>query len=127
MLEYLKNEANRTRTENGAETYRSTQSDCLDLFAAAGALRHAEDEEILSRFIRAFGEDPDLAMKILFYARDIRGGLGERNLFRVILRWLADSYPSTVRRNLVNIAEYGRFDDMLDLLSGLPAKRMSWN
>ena len=86
MLEYLKTEANRTRTENGAETWRSTRSDCLDLFATAGALRHAEEEEILRRFILAFGEDPDLAMKILFYARDIRGGLGERNLFRVILQ-----------------------------------------
>lgn len=116
MLEYLKNEANRTRTENGAETYRSTKSDCLDFFAVAGALRNAKDEDILRRFILAFGEDPDLAMKILFYARDIRGGLGERNLFRIILHWLADNYPSTVRRNMGNIAEYGRYDDMLELI-----------
>lgn len=116
MLEYLKGESNRTRTENGAATFCSTQSDCLDLFATAGALRHAGEEDILHRFILAFCEDPDLAMKILFYARDIRGGLGERNLFRVILRWLADNYPSTVRRNLDNIAEYGRYDDLLELI-----------
>ena len=116
MLEYLKTEANRTRTENGAKTYRSTRSNCLDLFATAGALRHASDEEILRRFVLAFGENSDLAMKILFYARDIRGGLGERNLFRVILRWLADNYPATVRRNIGNIAEFGRYDDLLELI-----------
>lgn len=33
MLQYLKNEANLTHTENGAVTYLSTQSECLDLFA----------------------------------------------------------------------------------------------
>lgn len=33
MLQYLKNEANLTHTENGAVTYQSTQSECLDLYA----------------------------------------------------------------------------------------------
>ena len=63
MLKYLKQEANRTLTENGAETYASTQSDCLDLFATIGARRAAEATEILARFQRAFAEDRDLAMK----------------------------------------------------------------
>ena len=46
MLEFLKQEANLTYTENGAVTYRSTQSQCLDLFATVGALRRESDEEI---------------------------------------------------------------------------------
>ena len=46
MLQYLKNEANLTHTENGAVTYQSTQSECLDLFATIGALRRESDEEI---------------------------------------------------------------------------------
>ncbi|MBQ6001838.1 MAG: DUF2828 family protein [Synergistaceae bacterium] len=73
MLEQLKNEANYTLTENAALTYKSTLSDCLDLFAAAGALRNSEDSEIRTRFMRAFAENPDMAAKIAFYARDIRG------------------------------------------------------
>ena len=79
MLEYLKNEANKTYTENGAVTNRSTGKDCLDLFATVGALRHESDEEIEERFMRAYTEDPDIAMKILFFARDVRGGLGEQD------------------------------------------------
>ena len=54
-------------------------------------------------------------MKTLFYARDIRGGLGERQTFRTILRWLADHEPYTVRKNLALIPEYGRWDDLLEL------------
>ncbi|MBR2731840.1 MAG: DUF2828 family protein, partial [Clostridia bacterium] len=80
MLNYLKNEASRTYTENGAGTFRTTGSDCLDLFAAIGAIRRNPEEDILQRFIRAFTECPDLAMKILFFGRDVRGGLGERRV-----------------------------------------------
>ena len=115
MLQYLKQESNKTFTENGAATLKTTQSDCLDLFATIGAIRRESDEEITTRFMRAFAEDKDIAMKLLFFARDIRGGLGERKVFRVSLRWLAKNAPETVRKNLSYIAEYGRFDDLLVL------------
>jgi len=107
MLNFLKTEANKTFTENGAVTMASTNSSCLDLFATAGALRNASDEEILERFVMAFAEDRDIAMKILFFARDIRGGMGERRFFRVVLKDLALNYPEIVRKNITNIAAYG--------------------
>lgn len=116
MLEYLKNEANKTYTENGAVTNRSTGKDCLDLFATIGALRSASENEVKTRFMRAYTENPDLAMKILFYARDIRGGLGERRVFRSILRWMAEHEQASLVRNLGYIAEYGRWDDLLVLI-----------
>lgn len=121
MLKFLKREANLTRTENGAVTYRTTQSACLDLFASAGALRGESDGEIADRFLRAYAEDADLAMKILFYARDVRGGAGERRAFRTILRWLAENEPRSLEKNIPHIAEYGRFDDLLSLL-GTPCE-----
>ena len=121
MLEYIKNEMNLTRTENGAVTLASSGSDCLDLFASIGALRREDDAEIISRFLRAYTENPDLSMKTLFFARDIRGGLGERRVFRVILGWLARNHGSSARKNLSMIAEYGRFDDLLVLL-GTPCE-----
>ena len=116
MLEYLKTEANLTYTENGAVSNRSTGKDCLDLFATIGALRRESDQEIAERFMRAYTEDPDIAMKILFFARDVRGGLGERRVFRSILRWLAKNEPKSLLRNLGHVAEYGRWDDLLVLL-----------
>ncbi len=121
MLKHLKNEANITVTENGAVTYATTTSDCLDLFATIGALRRESDAEIEARFKRAFTENGDIAMKLLFFARDIRGGLGERRVFRVILNWLAENEPKTVRKNLEYVAEYGRFDDLLTLM-GTPCE-----
>lgn len=116
MLNHLKNEANKTYTENGAITYASTLSDCLDLFATIGAIRQESDEEIITRFSRAFAENADIAMKILFFWRDVRGGLGERRVFRVIVNWLAGHEPAALRRNIVLIPEYGRFDDLIALM-----------
>ena len=116
MLNYLKQEANRTYTENGAMTNRSTGSELLDLFATVGALRRADEQEITDRFLRAWTEDNDLAMKLLFYARDVRGGLGERRVFRAVLRWLAVNEPKSLVKNLPLIAEYGRWDDAVALL-----------
>jgi len=115
MLEALKNEAEKTLTENGAAAYRTSGSACADFFGTAGALRNASDEEIAKRFARAYAECPDMAMKALFYARDIRGGMGERRLFRTILKWLAQNEPQSLIKNISNIPEYGRYDDLLSL------------
>ena len=122
MLEYLKNEANLTYTENGAVTHATTYSDCLDLFATIGALRSSNEQEILKRFVRAFTEDPDLAMKTLFFARDVRGGLGERKVFRVCLQWLAHNAPASAKKNIPYVAEFGRWDDLLSLM-GTPCEK----
>ncbi len=116
MLTFLKKTANVTLTENGAVTPRSTGSDCLNLFATAGALRARNDDEIQRRFLRAYAENPDLAMKILFYARDVRGGLGERAVFRSALKWLAENEKASLLINLPYIAEFGRWDDVVALL-----------
>ena len=124
MLNYLKQEANKTVTENGAVTHMTTESDCLDLFATIGALRRESDSEIVTRFVRANSENRDIAMKLLFFARDIRGGLGERRVFKVILKWLANNEPATVRKNILHVAEYGRYDDLLCLMGTTCEKEM---
>ena len=114
--EMLRQKTREARTENGGAAYSTSGSDCLDLFAAAGALREAEEQEITLRFARAYAENAELAVKMLFFVRDVRGGLGERRTARVMLRWLACSHPADVQRNLPYLAEFGRYDDLLTLL-----------
>jgi len=122
MLKFLKKEANLTATENGAITFETTQSDCLDLFATIGALRNESESEILARFDRAWAEDADTAIKMLFFARDVRGGLGERNVFRTIFKNMAQDRLNSVEKNLWAVSEFGRYDDLLCLLD-TPAKQ----
>lgn len=115
FLEMLKNEDNFTTTENGAVALKSTKNACLDAFSTLPAAKVAPEDYIIRYFSKAFSEDRALAMRILFYVRDIRGGQGMRRVFRVCLKWLADNYPEYVRYNMKLIMEYGRADDYLCL------------
>ncbi len=116
MLTAISQESNITYTENGATTYRSSGTCCLDLFACIGAIRCRTKEEIEKLFLRAYAEDPLLAMKMVFYARDVRGGLGERKVPRILFHWLAIHEPDALAKNLPLLPFYGRFDDFLCLL-----------
>lgn len=115
LLKELKKATNYTYTENGALTHKSTLNKCYDLFAFGGALRNRNEEAILRMFYDALKEDELLAMKLLFYIRDVRGGLGERRTFRTILHSLGNSHPHLVEKNIELIAHYGRWDDILVL------------
>jgi len=106
---------NVTLTENGGIALKSTMDKVYDMFALGGAYRKRNDEDCILLFKNAFEEDPELALKCLFYIRDCRGGQGERRFFRVVLKWLANTQPEIVKANLDNIAEYGRYDDLFVL------------
>jgi len=74
FLNQMTKDSNITRTENGGVTRKSTESKVLDMFAVGGAYRTRSDEDVILLFKNAFEEDRLLAMKCLFYLRDIRGG-----------------------------------------------------
>ena len=115
-LEQLKTEANYTRTLNGAKTHGSTGDACLDFFAVAGGMRYRSPRDQKALFERAYIKNPELAMKLLFHIRDIRGGMGERKLFRTLIRHTARLWPESAKKNVAYIAEFGRWDDLLCLL-----------
>jgi hypothetical protein len=119
-LDNLKTEADYTKTLNGAKTHGSSGDACLNLFAVAGGMRYRRPYEQIRLFDRAYIETPELAMKLLFHIRDIRGGMGERKLFRTLLRHVAFTWPDSARKNAACIAEFGRWDDLLCLM-GTPA------
>lgn len=97
MKNTLNDEYNVSVTENGAVGYRTSGKELLDLNFAVSSLRRATPADIAARFTRAFFEDQVTAMKWLFFARDIRGGLGERRLFRVVLEYMAKNSPEYVK------------------------------
>ena len=125
FAEAMKNESAWTRTENGAVALNTTGNACLDLFGTIGALRDADHLRIARMFEDAYKEDPLLATKIAFYARDIREGLGERRVFRNIINYLARKHPEALRPNLDLIGVFGRYDDMYCLL-GTPLENDMW-
>lgn len=117
LAQALENEMNVKATDNGAVARATTASSLLDFFSVCGAMRNTPDDEILSMFGKAYTEDALNALKILFYTRDIRGGVGERKTFRTVLRYLGDAHPEVVIANMDLIGGvYGRFDDLYSLI-----------
>lgn len=113
-----------TCTENGCPAHSSSGDENTNFFALASAKRN-DLQGAVSLFVRAFREDRNLAMKNLFYLRDIRGGQGERAVFRSCLVWLFNElYKETPDHNAIReivscIPEYGRWDDIFRVFSML--------
>lgn len=122
----FRNASHLTETENGATALNTTGSKLVDLFATIGSLRDADKTRIERLFADAYAEDPLLATKIIFYARDIRGGLGERETFRKLLTYAAKNHPEAVIPNLAFIGLYGRWDDIYCLI-GTPVEDAMWD
>ncbi len=108
---------NDTFTENLMPTHSTSLDRCVDLFAGIGSARNWSEDEIESAFVRAFEQEPLITMKILFWARDIRGGAGERRVFRVITEYMDrnPNYNWALYKNIGLIPEYGRWDDLFKL------------
>lgn len=113
-------------TENGARVYSSVGNDLLDLFGTIGALRPRTEKDIEEKFAKAFEVNSLLATKLLFYAGDIRGGLGERRTFRICLRWLALNHTDIVIKNMRLIPHFNRWDSLFVLVD-TPAEDSMWD
>ena len=118
FMNAIKNELdNETKlTENGAVGYRTTGKKLLDLNFSVASLRGASEQTIIDKFMDAYWEDPVVAIKWLFYTRDCREGLGERRLFRIVLKHLAQEKPEVIKAVFSFTPIYGRYDDIWCLL-----------
>lgn len=104
--------ANVARTTNGMKALQSTLSNTTDLFFKIGASR---GKNITAQFEKAYREDREMALRVAQWARDVRGGAGERELFRQTLTWLEKNHRDDLlgTRILENVTEIGRWDDLL--------------
>lgn len=115
-----------TTTENGMVTNSSTLNAALDLFFTIGAIRqtiHLPDgkSRLIAKYEAARNEDALITRKLIFWARDVRGGAGEREAFRTLLRHAALNHADELIPNIHLISEYGRWDDVFSLI-GTPAE-----
>ena len=115
-IDSLTNILNTTETQNGAITNASSLNSCVDFFAQGGSIRSNSEDEILSLFTKAFARDKTIAVRLMYMFRDIRGGQGQRRPFRIQLNWLATHYPEQTKPLLNIVAEYGRWDDLYEVV-----------
>lgn len=108
---------NNVRGENGMPAHSTTDSKVLDLFTLLGT--RPTPEQLGPMLTRAYGENPELTLKALFHSRDVRGGKGERDSFRMAIYDIALQRPDDLRNLVQYIPEYGRWDD-LHTLFGTP-------
>lgn len=102
-------------TANGALTNSTSLNAVVDMFFLAGASRRMSEQEIINVFVKAYNEDPTVALKCLFWARDIRGGAGERRFFQVIMKYLAANDKENFLNLLGYTPEYGYWKDVFSL------------
>lgn len=103
-------------TANGAKSNASSLDACVDFFGKGAAMRSNTDAAVIDLFSKAFYQDRLVALKTLFYTRDVREGQGERKTFRTLIRWLATNYTDILVKNINNIAFFGRWDDLYCLV-----------
>ena len=110
FVESVKSVPKTVRTENGMKTFDSSKSNLVDLFFSIGASR---GKDLSTEFARALAQDETTALRLLMWARDVRGGAGEREVVRKILMNLEKTNPEALARILPHLTEFGRWDDLL--------------
>lgn len=110
--EAIENTPVEVQTENGMVAYASSLNAHVDLFFQIGALR-ANPARAVQQFEKAYIEDKQMAVKVLLWARDCRGGAGERNVFRSIMNWLETNDREMLVKLIPHIPFFGRWDDVL--------------
>lgn len=96
-----------TMTENGAISNSTTKSACLDFFGCAG-----NHSDFSAQFWAAYEEDPRLAMRILFWSRDCRGGAGAKRTWKEVLKQLDTKNPILLQSIFPYIPEFGSWKDV---------------
>ena len=107
-----------TTTQNGDASWGSTGSARVDLF-----FKLTRDVTANGQFVawldRAWEESPLDTLRLVFQARDCRGGKGDRAPFLAALAHVANTHPAWFEANAALVPEYGRWLDLVELLPRL--------
>lgn len=104
-----------SRTLNGALTHSTSLSACLDMFFMAGATRNWSADRIIQLFLAAYSENKELAYRILFWARDCRGGAGEKRFFQTVAMYMAQHMKEDWSGLSIIVPEFGYWKDIFSI------------
>lgn len=127
FMDLVEKELNVSTTENGALGYKSTGSALVDFNFKLASYRNPRNYgDIIKDFAKVWGENNELALKYLFYMRDVREGVGERETFRQCIKELAN--VNVLDSRVFDwIEEYGRLDDIFVFFdTKLEDKMIQW-
>lgn len=106
-----------THTENGDLTYATSRSYMVDAFFRIGASRK-DVANFLALAEKAYVSNPELFARLVLHGRDIRSGIGERDLTRQLLqnfyKRMVDAKVIDSKLFLAKFVEMGRWDDLLN-------------
>lgn len=113
----LEDISNQTRTTNGDVAYKSSLNGLCDMLFKAGIMKDQTDlDDMIKLFNKAWHTNPLYAIRLLFYARDVRGGQGCKLFFRTCMVYLSRTQPNVAEALIPYIAEYGAWSDVVELL-----------
>lgn len=113
LIAAMQKNTNKTTTTNGAKAFKSTLDSAVDFFYSAAASR---GKDVTGMFASVYADDKDVAVRLALWLRDVRGGAGERQNYRNILKYLASNDWSVAVQLINKTVEVGRWDDLLCLV-----------
>lgn len=116
FMSMMANNLNTGYTENGAKVFKSTNNALVDINYFLSGFRSQPDPVTIEYWVKTFHENKELALRWLFFARDVREGVGERRTFRLLMKWLAENETEIAKRLINIIPFFGRWDDLCCLL-----------
>ncbi|MBU5455873.1 DUF2828 domain-containing protein [Caproiciproducens sp. MSJ-32] len=99
------------------EDVLSEDNPLYDFIDNINIIRKEEESRIIARFVKCINYKYKEALKLFIFIRDKINGLGERRIFKVLLRYLAETNPNFILKNLLLIPKYGRYDDLYALFN----------
>jgi ribosomal protein S20 len=102
-----------TTTENGEVAFNSTGDKNLDLFSTIN--RDVQVKTLVKKFVEAWNENPEYAIKVLLNFRDVREGKGEKNISKIMILIIKIVHPDIYEKIIPLFVEVGCWKDLLFL------------
>lgn len=124
--ENTQSQDNISSTANGGLSNASSLNFLVDLFAILGSVRGKDFSTFEKLFEQAYSMNRKLTLQMVLWLRDVRGGAGERETTRQILRHLEANHIEDLVDIIPVLAEYGRWDDLL-IFTDKNAQTLAYN